>query len=103
MKLVSRWKLPHAHFKLDWFQELIVKASTTYSSLSGSSVHEAKRGAILLQFAANKSIVTRHPCRRISSEIVSRELTVHVGPTIRWAPVCEAPSTPSSIMRVPGT
>ena len=79
MKLVSRWRLPHTH--LGWFQELIVKASTT--SLSGSSVHEAKRGAILLQFAANKLIVICHPCRLISSEMVSRELTVHVGSTIR--------------------
>ena len=99
MKLVSRWKLPHSH--LDWFQEPIVKASTT--SLSGSSVHEANRGAILLQFAANKSIVICHPCFLSSSEIVSRELAVHVGPTIHWAPDREAPSIPSSIIRVPGT
>jgi hypothetical protein len=50
------------------FQELTVKVFTI--SLSGSSVHDAKRGTSALQFAANGSTVMSQPCFYRNSPLV---------------------------------
>ena len=82
--------------------------NATTTSLSGSSVQEAKRSTSLLQLAVKRSIVICHPrCAHSSwiacAQFSSRVDGEHTRPMMRRAPPLPAPSRSSSIMLVPRT